>query len=75
VLAGPDFVVPPVPDPGLPRGIGWLRTTVSGSAPETPNRRRRSLVVDELAGIDPVLIHRMAFARTVAKLEASGRSR
>jgi hypothetical protein len=36
VLAGPDFVVPPVPDPGLPRGIGWLRTTVSGSAPETP---------------------------------------
>jgi cytochrome P450 len=72
VLADPAFVVPPLPDHGSPGGIGWLRTTVSRFSAGDVHRRRRSLVVDELAGIDPASLRRMAFDRTVALLEAHG---
>jgi hypothetical protein len=51
VLSDPDYTVPPVPP--ATDGVAWLRASVARFATGATHARRRALVVDILAGIDP----------------------
>jgi cytochrome P450 len=70
VLADPAFVVPPVPNDGAPGGIVWLRSAVSRFSGKSDHERRRSLVVDELATVDPAALGRTARDRTADLLKS-----
>jgi cytochrome P450 len=71
VLADPTFVVPPVPNDGTSGGIVWLRSTVSRFSAEADHERRRSLVIDELADVDPAALGQRAFERTTVSLKSA----
>ncbi|WP_370944803.1 oxidoreductase [Amycolatopsis sp. cg5] len=64
LLADPRFTLPPV-FAGAPGTIGWLRTNVARFSTGQAHTRRRSLVTEELAGMDPAWLRREAFDRTV----------
>lgn len=64
LLADPRYPVPPVRG-GAPGTVGWLRATVARFSTGQAHTRRRSLVVEELAGTDPARLRRKAFDRTV----------
>jgi cytochrome P450 len=70
VLADPAFVVPPVPNGGSPGGIVWLRSTVSRFSANGVHERRRSLVVDDLADVDPAALGQRAFEQTTVLLKS-----
>ncbi|WP_433085268.1 hypothetical protein ACQP1P_10035 [Dactylosporangium sp. CA-052675] len=59
----------PVPEPDpAPTGIGWLRSTVSRFANGAVHARRRAIVEDLLAGIDPAELSRPYDEHPVARL-------
>nr|BFE62173.1 hypothetical protein GCM10020063_066990 [Dactylosporangium thailandense] len=59
----------PVPEPDpAPTGIGWLRSTVSRFANGTVHARRRAIVEDLLASIDPAELSRPYDGHPVAPL-------
>ncbi|WP_433614832.1 hypothetical protein ACQP2P_09720 [Dactylosporangium sp. CA-139114] len=59
----------PVPEPDpTPTGIGWLRSTVSRFANGAVHARRRAIVEDLLAGIDPAELSRPYDEHPVARL-------
>jgi hypothetical protein len=64
----------PVPEPeAAPTGIGWLRATVSRFANGAVHARRRAIVDELLAGIDPADLSRAYDGHPVAPLaEALG---
>jgi cytochrome P450 len=70
VLTDPAFVVPQVPNNCRPGGIVWLRNTVSRFSAETDHRRRRSLILDELAKVDLADLGQMASERTTVSLKS-----
>ncbi|MFD8492334.1 oxidoreductase [Amycolatopsis sp. NPDC059657] len=64
LLADPRFTLPPVFS-GAPGTVGWLRANVARFSTGQAHTRRRSLVMEELAGVDPARLRREAFDRTV----------
>ncbi len=69
VLADPSFVVPRVPEGGEPGSIGWLRASVARFSTGAAHRRRRSLGMVELAGVDAAALWGRAFERTASALQ------
>lgn len=70
VLADPRFVVPEAPPapPGT-RGMAWFRAAVPRFANGAVHERRRRLVEETVARLDPADLAAAAHARTVAVLE------
>ncbi|WP_238015910.1 cytochrome P450 [Dactylosporangium sp. AC04546] len=69
VLTDPAFRVPPVP-PGS-SGLAWLRATVSRFADGPAHTRRRALVEELLAAVDPASLAAAPPAHPVATLAAA----
>jgi cytochrome P450 len=71
VLADPRYVVPPVEPAGAPGTLSWLRATVARFCNGPDHDRRRALVEDQLAGIDPSWLRLTVHERTVTELRAA----
>jgi cytochrome P450 len=74
VLSTPPFEVPPVPAAGGGGDMRWLRATVARFSAGSDHRRRRSLAVAALAGIDPAALGHLANVRTRRILAGTGSS-
>jgi cytochrome P450 len=70
VLADPAYEVPSVP--AAEAGLGWLRSTVCRFVNGDLHARRRRLVEDELARLDPAALRREAARRAEQVLAAAG---
>jgi cytochrome P450 len=72
VLADPSYVVPPVEPAGRRGTLAWLRANVARFSNGEEHDRRRALVENELARMDPAELRRAARERTMAELERAG---
>jgi cytochrome P450 len=69
VLSDPGYVVPSVESGARPATLAWLRETVSRFSEGSAHDRRRGLVVEELARLDPQALQLEAFAGATAVLD------
>jgi hypothetical protein len=68
VLTDPNYVVPSAPDPGA-GGVAWLRASVVRFSSGETHRRRRAMVVAELAAVDPEALRAMAAGGAAGPVE------
>lgn len=61
MLTDPEYTVPSVPD--ATEGVAWLRASVARFSTGPAHKRRRALVVAELAAIEPKSLRELARLR------------